>query len=99
MDNDHLICYSKKAPNDSNLVIAVVNLDPHHTHSGWVNLPLEQLGIPTEQPYQVHDLLSDARYLWNGSRNFVELNPRSCPAHIFQLRRRVRSERDFEYYL
>jgi starch synthase (maltosyl-transferring) len=99
VDNDYLICYSKRAPDDSNLVIVVVNLDPHHTHSGWVDLSLEQLGIPTKQPYQVHDLLSDARYLWNGPRNFVEINPHVIPAHVFAVRRKVRSEHDFEYYL
>jgi starch synthase (maltosyl-transferring) len=29
----------------------------------------------------------------------VELNPQVFPAHIFQLRRRIRTERDFEYFL
>ena len=55
--------------------------------------------LPREGHYQVHDLLSDSRYLWHGPRNFVELNPSVVPAHIFRLRRRVRTERDFEYYL
>jgi starch synthase (maltosyl-transferring) len=64
-----------------------------------VELPLEQFGLDSHQPYQLHDLLSDARYLWQGPRNYVELNPQVVPAHIFRIRRRVRSERDFEYYL
>jgi hypothetical protein len=33
----------------------------------------------------VHDLLNDARYIWQGSRNYVELNPNICPAHIFRV--------------
>jgi starch synthase (maltosyl-transferring) len=60
---------------------------------------LEHLGVDAEQPFQVHDLLSDARYLWHGPRNYVELNPHVVPAHIFRIRRRIRSEQDFEYYL
>jgi starch synthase (maltosyl-transferring) len=48
---------------------------------------------------QVHDLLTGARYLWQGARNYVELNPSVLPEHIFKVRRRVRTERDFDYFL
>ncbi|MBI3801135.1 MAG: alpha-1,4-glucan--maltose-1-phosphate maltosyltransferase, partial [Deltaproteobacteria bacterium] len=99
VDNEQLICYSKCSADHTNVIVIVVNLDPHHTHSGWVDLSLETLGLDPQQPHQVHELLSDARYLWQGSRNYVELNPQIVPAHIFQLRRRVRTERDFDYYM
>ncbi len=99
VDNDELICYSKWTDDLSNGVLVVVNLDPYHTQSGWVDLPLEELGLDPVHPYQVHDLLSDARFLWHGSRNYVELDPHSQPAHIFRIRRRIRSERDFEYFM
>jgi starch synthase (maltosyl-transferring) len=99
VSNEQLICYSKHTEDRSSVILVVVNLDPHHTQSGWVELSTEALSLPTDGPYQVHDLLSESRYLWHGQRNFVELNPGVVPAHIFQLRRRVRSERDFEYFL
>lgn len=99
VDNDQIICYSKVAGDLSAVLLVVVNLDPHHTQSGWVDLSLEELGLDSRQPYQVHDLLSDARYLWHGSHNYVELDPYVVPAHIFRVRRRVRSEREFEYYM
>jgi starch synthase (maltosyl-transferring) len=76
-----------------------VNLDPHHTHFGWLELPLETLGLETDRAYQVHDLLTDARFLWSGSRNYVELDPGISPAHIFRVRRKLRTERDFDYYM
>ena len=50
-------------------------------------------------PFQVHDLLTGARYLWQGARNYVRLDPAAAPAHMFRVRRRVRTERDFEYFL
>jgi starch synthase (maltosyl-transferring) len=56
------------------------------------------MGLDPHQPYQAHDLLTDARYLWHGAHNYVELNPHTVPAHIFVLRRRVRTEHDFDYY-
>jgi starch synthase (maltosyl-transferring) len=97
--NEQLICYSKHTENHSDVILVVVNLDPHHTQSGWVELSTAVLDLPADGHYQVHDLLSDSRYLWHGPRNFVELDPGVVPAHIFRLRRRVRTERDFEYYL
>ena len=45
------------------------------------------------------DLLGGARYLWHGRRNYVALDPASAPAHIFRVRRRIRTERDFDYFL
>ena len=98
-DNESLICYSKHSAEQDNLILAVVNLDPHHVQAGWVDLPLETLQLLPDQPFQVHDLLSDARYLWQGARNYVELDPRAVPAHIFRVRRHVRTERDFDYFM
>jgi starch synthase (maltosyl-transferring) len=99
VDNDQLLAYSKSTEDLSDAVLVVVNLDPHHVHSGWLELPLEALGLPAREPYQVHDLLGGGRYLWHGARNYVELDPRSAPAQIFRIRRRVRTERDFDYFL
>jgi starch synthase (maltosyl-transferring) len=96
--NDQLIAYSKSSADKAETILVVVNLDPHHTQSGWLTLPLEELQIDPHAPFQVHDLLSDARYLWNGPRNYVEINPHILPAHVFRIRRRMRSEKDFDYY-
>jgi starch synthase (maltosyl-transferring) len=62
-----------------------------------VELDLEALGLDPRSPYQMHELLSGARYLWNGPRNFVQLAPGM--GHVFRLRRRVRTERDFDYFM
>ena len=81
------------------MVLTVVSTDPYNVQSGFVHLPLDEFGLDPEEPYQVHDLLSDARYTWRGDRAYVELNPHVAPAHILRVRRRLRTERDFEYYL
>jgi starch synthase (maltosyl-transferring) len=99
IDNEQLICYTKATQDLSNIILVVVNLDPHHIHSGWLELPLADFAIDEDRPYQVHDLLSDTRYLWHGTRNYVELNPQTISGHIFRLRRRVRTERDFDYFM
>ena len=99
IDNEQLIAYSKATEDGSNIILTVANLDPHHRHSGWLVLDLRGLGLPESEPFQVRDLVSDSRFLWHGPRNFVELDPAESPVHVFRLGRRVRTERDFEYYL
>lgn len=98
VDNEQLICYAKYSDDLTDVILVVVNLDPFHTQAGWVELPLGQLQLDAHHPYQMHDLLGGGRFLWNGARNYVELNPHSSPAHIFRLRRKVRGEQDFEYF-
>jgi starch synthase (maltosyl-transferring) len=83
VDNPHLLCYSKKSGRD--VVLAAVNLDPHWKQGGWVQLDLAELGL-SDAPFEVHDLLSGARYTWHGSRNYIELNPHGLPAHVFEVR-------------
>jgi starch synthase (maltosyl-transferring) len=99
VDNEQMLVYSKSTEDRENTLLVVVNLDPHHVQRGWLELPLGEFELPVRGSYQMHDLLTGARHLWQGERNFVELDPKFAPAHIFRLRRRVRTERDFDYYL
>jgi starch synthase (maltosyl-transferring) len=98
-DNPMVICYSKTTDDRSNVIVAIVNLDAFHTQRGWVNLDLNVLGVDPNRSFQAHDQLGDGRYLWYGARNYFELEPGSIPAHIIRVRRWVRTERDFDYYL
>ena len=83
--NPELICYSKSTGDLGNVILTVVNLDPRHTQSGFTSLDLEALGLDDDAAFDVHDLLSDARYRWQGARNYVELRPQEMPAHVFLL--------------
>ncbi len=85
IDNDQLLAYTKQSLDGRNVVLVVVNLDPNWTQAGWVELPLEELGLPEASPYLAHDLLTGARYSWQGAWNFVELNPAAGPVHIMRL--------------
>jgi starch synthase (maltosyl-transferring) len=98
-DNPSLLCYSKVSRDFADVIVVVVNLDCFRTQSGWVNLDLAVIGVDAGHEFQVHDLLGEGQYMWHGSRNYVELTPESLPAHILRVRRLVRTERDFDYYL
>jgi starch synthase (maltosyl-transferring) len=84
-DNSQLIAYSKVTEDKSDMILVVANLDPHNRQAGWINVDVKELGLGSEESYQVHDLLTGARYVWHGSRNFVDLNPSVLPAHIFRV--------------
>jgi starch synthase (maltosyl-transferring) len=96
-DNPSLLCYSKESVDGSNLVLCVVNLDPFHTHSGWLSVDMAVLGVDPAESYQLQDQLSNKKLLWQGARNYIEL--RDQPACIFTVLKRTRSEKDFDYYL
>jgi starch synthase (maltosyl-transferring) len=84
-DNDQIIAYCKATPDSSNIIVCVVNLDPFWPQSAWLDVPLDEWGIGGNQPYVVHDLLSDDRYTWRGRSNWVRLDPHVQPAHIFRI--------------
>ena len=98
-ENDQLICYTKESADRGNLILTVVNLDPYHTQSGFVTLPLGELEIPQDRSFEAEDLLTGERYLWNGPRNYVELNPAKLPGHVLRIQRRLKIESDFDYFL
>ncbi len=85
IDNEQILAYSKHSPDLRNVIITVVNLDPQSTQNGWLELPLAALGLPLDRPYHVHDLLTGARYAWQGPWNFVELNPQVQTAHVLRV--------------
>jgi starch synthase (maltosyl-transferring) len=97
IDNPFLLCYSKSTRDLSNVVVAVVSLDPGHHQGGWIHLDLDLLGIPADQALEVDDIVNGDRYVWQGHRNFVELSP-PYAARVLVLRRRLRTERDFDYF-
>jgi starch synthase (maltosyl-transferring) len=103
-DSDQLLCWSKteRRPEDGDpgdVMVMVVNLDPHHTHAGWIELDLDVLGLDEDSTFQVHDELGGAHYLWRGRRNYVQLDPSAMPAHVMAVRRHVRTEQDFDYFM
>lgn len=98
VDNENLLFFGKLSEGDETILV-VVNLDPFNTQAGWLKIPIGEFGLGSDQPYLCHDLLSEEKFIWHGERNHVELNPYMLPAHIFKIRKRLRRETDFDYFL
>jgi starch synthase (maltosyl-transferring) len=86
-ENDAILFYSKMTAARDNIILVVVNLDPHREQNSFVYVPIDNFGQMESDVYQVQDLLSGATYTWRGRRNYVELDPDIQPAHIFLVRR------------
>jgi starch synthase (maltosyl-transferring) len=97
--DDMLLCYSKTTEDHSDIILTVVNLDFRFRHSGWLELDLAALGLDPDRPFQAHDLVGGGRFIWQGPRNYIELDPETMPVHVLKIRRKIRTEADFDYYM
>ncbi|WP_457514941.1 maltotransferase domain-containing protein [Streptomyces sp. TE33382] len=82
-DNEALIAYSKRSGPD--IVLVVVNLDPHHTQEATVSLDMPELCLDRHETVPVRDELTGDTYHW-GRTFYVRLEPGITPAHIVVLR-------------
>ena len=83
--NDHLLAYSKATSDGSDVVLVVVNLDPHGAHEDTLGLDLHALGVAGGEQYEAHDELTDATFVWYGANPYVRLAPED-PAHVLHIR-------------
>jgi starch synthase (maltosyl-transferring) len=88
VDNDAVMAWSKCTDDGDDVILVVVSLDPHHAQSGTVHLDLGGLRLDPDAAFTVHDLLTDRRFGWQGSANYVELSP-ELPAHVFHVTART----------
>jgi starch synthase (maltosyl-transferring) len=91
-DQPEVICFSKRLTWRSaglpaeDVVLAVVNLNPHQVREATVHLDLPALGLDPSAEFVVTDELSGDSYDWRQA-NYVRLDPHIQPAHILTVRR------------
>ena len=96
-ENEQVMFYSKRTPDGLSQVLVAVSFDPYNAQDSVLYVPLEELGIQPDETYQVHELISDTRGLWQGPTAQVRLTPEQ-PAAIWAIYRFRRSEQAFDYY-
>lgn len=85
-DNDNLLSFVKTSNDGKNVVWCVVNMDPHRSHSGYVEVPKDLLGLRGKWfNLEVTDLLTGETYYWFNDWNFVELKPDRYPIHVMKV--------------
>ncbi|RZS87068.1 alpha-1,4-glucan:maltose-1-phosphate maltosyltransferase [Motilibacter rhizosphaerae] len=88
-DSEHVLAYSKREvleDGTDDVVIVVVNLDPHAARSDVVHLDLSALGLTPGQQFAVHDEVTGQTFWW-GEHDYVLLDPYTEPAHVLTVRK------------
>jgi starch synthase (maltosyl-transferring) len=83
--NDHILAWTRVTPDQRDRLLVVVNMDAGNTQATTLDLPLDALGLAADQPFTVRDLLTGEAWTWQGSANYVELNPQIRVAHVFRI--------------
>ena len=84
-NNPNVLAYSKHSDDRSDVVLMVVNLDPHGTSEATLDLDLGMLGLPWDGPYEAFDELTLQTFTWWGNHPYVRLDPYQA-AHLLHLR-------------
>lgn len=84
-DNPMILAFYKATEDGNNKVLVVINLDPLNKHSGWIKLPLQEMRVNEGETLGLTDLMDHSNYRWNKQWNYVELDPKLLPCHIFQI--------------
>jgi len=82
-ENERILWYLKQAWG-ADLLVAV-NLDPHELQQAIVEVPLAQLGLSADAPFEIEDLLTGERFRWKGERSYLRLDPRERVGHVLRL--------------
>ncbi len=88
-DDDAVVVFSKVSPSNvpgepDDVVVVVVNTDPHGTRETMVHLDLPALGLGWDDTFAVHDEVTGQTWHW-GAHNYVRLDPGYEPAHILSI--------------
>lgn len=86
IENPNLIAYIKSTPDLTDIILTVVNLDPHNKHQGYVQLPKALLGLGDFINVKLNDLVTGEWFTWTQEWNYVELEPNRMPFHLFELK-------------
>jgi starch synthase (maltosyl-transferring) len=84
VDSPDVLAWSKKTGDD--VVLVVLNLDPHGAREATVRLDLPALGLDWDDQLLVHDQVTGLEWTW-GQANYVRLDPFAEPAHLFTVKR------------
>jgi starch synthase (maltosyl-transferring) len=90
IDNDALLCWSKRDTDTGNTVLVVCTFDSRNAHWGNTTLDMPALGFDWHERIHARDELSGASFVW-GQHNTVRLDPYAEPAHIFTVHRNGRA--------
>jgi starch synthase (maltosyl-transferring) len=86
VQNENLVGYVKATPNNSDIIMVMVNVNPFEAHEAWFNIPIHELGIAEDQQFLAEDLFSGQTLSWSGAWHHLRIDPHENPAMILHIR-------------
>ena len=84
-DDDAVLFYDKATLDGANQIFVAVTLDPFDVRDAVLHFPLEAMGVPPGESFEVEELLTGSRHLWRGADHRIRLDPNENPALIFRV--------------
>ena len=76
--NDQVLLFGKRVPEDREMILVAVSLDPHNAQEADIEVPLWELDQPDNGALDATDLMRGHRFTWHGKRQHIRLDPRTC---------------------
>lgn len=86
VQNDNIVGYVKATPDNTDIIVVLVNLNPFEAQEAWFDIPIGMLGIANDQQYIAVDQLNDEMHSWTGAWQHLRLDPEVNPAIILHIR-------------
>lgn len=86
VQNENLIGYVKSTPDNSDIIMVMVNVNPFEAHEAWFKIPIHDLGIAEDQQFIAEDLFSGDTMSWAGAWHHLRIDPDENPAMILHIR-------------
>jgi len=90
--NDNVLAYAKLAPDRSEAIFVMVNLDPHRRQECAYEAPLWEFGLSDHAYIEAEDLLFGGRFTLYGKVHHIALEPHHNPAIVWRLIRPASSD-------
>jgi starch synthase (maltosyl-transferring) len=83
--NDQVIYYGKPSPGGEDMILVVVNLDPHNVQEATFEVPLWEWHLPDHESVSVESLMTGERFVWTGKFQHLRLDPAALPFAIWRI--------------
>jgi starch synthase (maltosyl-transferring) len=83
--DDRVLFYGKRLPNQVEMILVAVNLDPFHAHDVTIEVPVWEWHRPDHATMKVSDLMRDMLFTWHGKLQRLRLDPSELPFAIWRI--------------
>jgi starch synthase (maltosyl-transferring) len=83
--DDQVLLYGKRLPNQMEMILVAVNLDPFHARDVTIEVPVWEWQQPDNAIMKVRDLMRDTMITWHGKLQRLRLDPAELPFAIWRI--------------